>query len=62
MIAAVGIGLYADVEACAEQWVAPLLDDALVPDPDLAARYRTLAPAWRAARQAMQPVWRTLAG
>ena len=52
MIAAVGIGLYTDVEACAEQWVAPLLDDALTPDPDLAARYRTLVPAWRAARVA----------
>jgi erythritol kinase len=62
MIAAVGIDLYADVEACAEAWVAPLLDDALAPDPVLAMRYRALVPAWRAARLAMQPVWRALAG
>jgi erythritol kinase len=61
MIAAVGIGLYPDVEACAEEWVAPLLDEVLAPDPDLATRYRTLAPAWRAARLAMQPVWHALA-
>ena len=61
MIAAVSLGLYPDMAACAAAWVAPLLGPAEPPDAALAARYRSLFPSYREARRAMTPVWRGLA-
>ncbi len=61
MIAAVSLGLYRDMEACVDRWVRPLLGPPLAPDGKLADTYGRLFPAYRAARQAMPPVWRALA-
>lgn len=61
MIAAVSLGLYPDMEACVAQWVRPLLRDPLAPDENLVEAYERAFPAYRAARQAMPPVWRALA-
>ncbi len=61
MMAAVGIGLYPDMEACVAEWVTPLLGPAEDPDPDLAALYDRLFPAYVEARTSLRPVWRTLA-
>lgn len=61
MMAAVCLGIHSDMQACADQWVAPHLGPAIEPDPGLAAVYGGLFPAYRAARSAMPPVWRALA-
>lgn len=61
MIAAVGIGLYPDMAACAAQWVAPLLGAEEAPDPALAARYARLFPLYREAYRLMPSLWRGLA-
>ena len=41
--------------------MTPLLGDAEEPDPDLAATYAALYPAYREAREALTPVWKSLA-
>lgn len=61
MIAAVSLGLHADMRACADQWVGPHLGAAVAPDPSLADVYDRLFPTYLAARTAMPPVWRGLA-
>jgi erythritol kinase len=60
MIAAVALGFYPDLAACADDWVRPLLQPALDPDPALVKRYDRLFPAYVAARQASAPVWHAL--
>jgi len=61
MIAAVRLGLYADMAACAAEWVEPLLGAPEQPDPALVTLYDRLFPVYRATREAMRPVWRELA-
>lgn len=61
MIAAVQQRLYPDMEACAAVWVQPLLGPAEMPDADLAARYDGLFGAYRQTREALAPVWNSLA-
>lgn len=61
MIAAVGIGVYGDMEACAAEWVTPLLGEAEMPDEALSAVYDDLFPAYVEARTALRPVWRSMA-
>jgi erythritol kinase len=61
MIAAISLGRYADLAACAEAWVAPTLGAITEPDPKLAEFYRKLFPIYRSVREAMPPVWAALA-
>jgi erythritol kinase (D-erythritol 1-phosphate-forming) len=61
MIAAVAIGLYPDMAACADDWVRPYLNEALPPDSALAARYARMFPAYYDARLASRPLWKQLA-
>jgi erythritol kinase len=61
MIAAVSIGHYASMDDCVAEWVSPLLGSLEAHNPDETARYDALFPAYVAARQALQPVWRQLA-
>ncbi|THF56404.1 FGGY-family carbohydrate kinase [Ollibium composti] len=61
MIAAVSIGLYGSVEDCVAEWVTPLLGEVEAPDEELAAIYRATYPAYVEARQALVPVWRSMA-
>ncbi|HYZ32535.1 MAG TPA: hypothetical protein VE684_09670, partial [Crenalkalicoccus sp.] len=60
MIAAVQLGLFPDMAACARAWVAPLLGEAEPPDPALAARYAALFPLYRAGYAALRGWWRDL--
>jgi erythritol kinase len=61
MIAAISLGRYADLAACAEAWVTPTLGAVTEPDPKLAEFYRKLFPIYRSVREAMPPVWAALA-
>ncbi len=61
MMAAVAIGAYPDMAACAENWVKPTLGDTVAPDPELRALYDRLFPVYVQTREAMAPQWRTLA-
>lgn len=61
MIAAVAIGLYPDMTACADVWVRPYLSPPQAPDAVLASRYGQLFPAYLDARLAARPVWKQLA-
>ena len=60
MVAAVGIGGFADMNSCIDQWVTPYLGDAEAPDRDLAERYQSLYGAYRDARLGLQQSWSTL--
>ena len=60
MMAAVALGLYPDVESCTDQWVAPLLEQKLAPDPALITTYDRLFPAYVIARKASAPVWQAM--
>lgn len=61
MMAAVAIGAYPHINECITEWVTPLLGPAEDPDPQLAATYDRLYPAFLAARKASPPVWDALA-
>lgn len=61
MMAAVATGVYPDMDSCIAEWVKPLLGPAEPPNPDLARIYQQLFPAYVSARQALSPVWDTLA-
>jgi erythritol kinase (D-erythritol 1-phosphate-forming) len=57
MMAAVNIGVYPNMNACAEAWVAPFLDKLTVPDAELSNYYSKLYPIYRTIRAAMAPAW-----
>jgi erythritol kinase len=57
MMAAVAIGVYPDMGACADAWVQPFLDEVAVPDPQLSEFYSKLYPIYRTIRGAMSPAW-----
>jgi erythritol kinase len=57
MIAAVNIGVFPNMRACAEAWVTPFLDKIVVPDPQLSEFYSKLYPVYRTIRGAMAPAW-----
>ncbi len=61
MMAAVAIGAYADMQACIDTWVTPLLGEAEAPDPALVSAYDRLFPAFAAARRGLVPAWDALA-
>jgi erythritol kinase len=60
MMAAVNIGVFPNMRACAEAWVAPFLDQVIVPDPQLTEFYSKLYPVYRTIRGAMTPAWAQL--
>jgi erythritol kinase (D-erythritol 1-phosphate-forming) len=57
MMAAVNIGVFPNMRACAEAWVTPFLDKLIVPDPQLSEFYSKLYPVYRTIRGAMSPAW-----
>ena len=61
MMAAVAIGAYPDMAACAERWVKPTLGDVVPPDPELASLYDRLFPVYVETRRAMPAQWQALA-
>jgi erythritol kinase len=61
MMAAVQQKVFADMKACADQWVEPLLGTATVPDAGLVAAYGTAFVIYRKAREAMRPIWKGMA-
>ncbi|MET0748426.1 MAG: FGGY-family carbohydrate kinase [Rhizobium sp.] len=61
MMAAVAIGVYPDMDACIGEWVTPLLGAGTPPDPALVPIFERRFPAYRGARQALEPVWDMLA-
>ena len=61
MIAAVQQGIFPDMDACAAQWVDPLLGESTVPDPQLAALYDKAFVIYKDTRETMRPLWRALA-
>lgn len=60
MMAAVCLGVYPDMAACAAQWVSPYLGEPEAPDPDLAETYERAFGVYQEARQSLQPLWRSL--
>jgi erythritol kinase len=61
MIAAVSLGVYPDMAACAAEWVSPLLGAPQQPDGDLVAIYDAAYPAYVDSRRALAPTWHALA-
>jgi erythritol kinase len=61
MMAAVRLGLYRDLDACAADWTAPLLGPPEDPDQQLAAIYSEAFPLYVRARQALAPIWHDMA-
>jgi erythritol kinase (D-erythritol 1-phosphate-forming) len=62
MIASVCLGHYKTMQDCAREWVTPLLGEAEEPDPQLSAVYAKSYPVYAAARTALVPIWRSMAG
>jgi erythritol kinase len=61
MMAAVCLGLYPDMAACARAWVAPRLEAPVLAEPSLVALYDRLYPIYRDTCAALSPAWRRLA-
>jgi erythritol kinase len=61
MIAAMSLGRYSSLAACAEAWVTPTLGAFTEPDQKLREFYSNLFPIYRSVREAMPPVWAALA-
>ncbi|MBM7069402.1 FGGY-family carbohydrate kinase [Actibacterium sp. 188UL27-1] len=61
MIAATAQGIFPDIDAAAQAWVAPLLQDPTPPDPGLTQTYDRLFDAYLTTRHALPPVWQAQA-
>ena len=61
MIAATGLGIYPDIDACCRRWVDSRLGETIVAEPALARHYAALAPVYRDTREALGETWRSLA-
>jgi len=61
MIAAVATGVYPHMEACAEDWVRPHLNEPQPPDSGLVTRYARMFPTYLDGRRASRPIWKQLA-
>lgn len=60
MMAAVQQKIYPDMDACAAQWVGPLLGPVTAPDPALSRRYDGAFAVYKETREKMRPLWRTM--
>ncbi|WP_282606060.1 FGGY-family carbohydrate kinase [Pelagibius sp. Alg239-R121] len=60
MMAAVCLGVYPDMAACAAKWVSPYLGEVEDPDPDLAEIYQATFAVYEEARRNLPPLWRSL--
>ena len=60
MMAAVAIGVYADMEACIKEWVSPLLGDIHQPNAEDTEPYAKLYDIYRESREALAPLWSKL--
>lgn len=60
MIAAVQQKLYPDMDACAAEWVTPLLGDSTQPEPSLIRLYDGAFGIYKETRERMRPVWRSM--
>jgi erythritol kinase len=61
MIAALSVGLYPSLDACAARWITPRLGRSEPADGELASLYARLYPLYRDAYRALQPTWQRLA-
>ena len=57
MIAATGLGLYPDIDACCHRWVDSRLGEAVLPERRAGAALRALAPVYRDTREALGATW-----
>jgi erythritol kinase (D-erythritol 1-phosphate-forming) len=62
MMAAVNLGIYPDMAACAEAWITPALGEPVLPDPQLVPLYDGLFPVYRQIREGMTKPWADMAG
>ncbi|TGG92467.1 carbohydrate kinase [Natronospirillum operosum] len=60
MMAAVAVGVYADMDACIREWVSPLLGDIHQPNAEDTQPYARLYDVYRESREALAPVWSKL--
>ncbi|MCH8551892.1 MAG: carbohydrate kinase [Natronospirillum sp.] len=60
MMAAVAVGVYADMEACIKEWVSPLLGDIRQPNAEDTQPYAQLYDVYRESREALAPLWSKL--
>ena len=60
MMAAVAIGVYADMETCIKEWVSPLLGDIHQPNAEDTEPYAKLYDIYRESREALAPLWSKL--
>ncbi len=61
MIAAVSIGHYSSMDECVAEWVEPLMDEMIAPDPELSAVYKSIYPSYVESHRSLTPVWKSLA-
>jgi erythritol kinase len=60
MMAAVQQKLYPDMDACAAEWVDPLLGSSTSPDPALERLYDGAFGIYKETREKMRPLWRAM--
>jgi erythritol kinase (D-erythritol 1-phosphate-forming) len=60
MMAAVSVGLYPDLAACAARWIAQVEGEVEQPDAALAGAYDALFPVYREGYAALPAVWRRM--
>ncbi|MEM7695871.1 MAG: FGGY-family carbohydrate kinase [Pseudomonadota bacterium] len=60
MMAAVATGVYPTMDAAIAEWVVPHLSAEEAPDAALCATYDSLFPHYRAAQDALRPIWHGL--
>jgi erythritol kinase len=60
MMAAVQQKLYPDMNACAAEWVDPLLGSSTSPDPALERLYDGAFGIYKETREKMRPLWRAM--
>jgi erythritol kinase (D-erythritol 1-phosphate-forming) len=61
MMAAVCLGVYRDLDACAADWTSPLLGPLEEPDRRLADIYSKAFPVYLKTRHALAPIWHDMA-
>lgn len=61
MMAAVQQKVFPTMQECVARWVDPLLGPATMPEPALVSLYDSAFHAYRKAREAMRPVWKSMA-